>query len=87
MIRSLYPEMKTAYIIHWIPEQSEDIYKVLIDVNIILEIELDRFNTEIEPIVNLKSIPKYIQGLSKQNQIKLAVALDLARKCMKNMNS
>ncbi|WP_427108118.1 hypothetical protein [Lysinibacillus xylanilyticus] len=41
MIRSLYPELKVAYIIDWIPEQGEDIYKLLINENIILEIELD----------------------------------------------
>lgn len=39
VIRSLYPEMKVAYIIDWIPEQGEDIYKLLINENIILEIE------------------------------------------------
>ncbi|MFJ5562484.1 hypothetical protein [Lysinibacillus xylanilyticus] len=41
VIRSLYPELKVAYIIDWIPEQGEDIYKILINENIILEIELD----------------------------------------------
>lgn len=78
-IRSLFPEMKTAYIIHWIPEQGEDIYKILIDDNNILEIELDRYDSHNEPIVEITTITKYIQGLSKQNQIKLAVALDLAK--------
>lgn len=79
MIRSIYPELKAAYIIDWIPEQGEDIYKLLINDNIILVNELDRFNVEIEPIVESKSIPQYLQGLSKYNQIKLGVALDLAK--------
>lgn len=83
VIRSIYPEMKAAYIIDWIPEQGEDIYKLLINDNIILVIELDRLNVEIEPIVELKTIPQYLQGLSKYNQIKLGVALDLAKKNLK----
>ena len=77
--------MKVAYIIDWIPEQGEDIYKLLINENIILEIELDRYNAEIEPIIESKSITQYLQGLSKQNQ--LGVALDLANKYLNNINS
>ncbi len=84
VIRSLYPEMKVAYIIDWIPEQGEDIYKLLINENIILEIELDRFNEEIEPIIKVESITHYLQGLSKQKQIKLAVALELAKQDLKD---
>ncbi|MGD6817982.1 hypothetical protein ACQCVE_13045 [Metabacillus sp. 113a] len=87
VIRSLYPEMKVAYIIDWIPEQGEDIYKLLINENIILEIELDRYNAEIDPIIESKSITQYLQGLSKQKQIKLGVARDLANKYLDNMNS
>ena len=87
VITSLYPEMKVVYIIDWIPEQGEDIYKLLINNNIILEIELDRYNAEIEPIIESKSITQYLQGLSKQNQIKLGVALDSANKYLNNMNS
>lgn len=85
VIRSSYPEMNTAYIIHWIPEQGEDIYKILINDSIIAEIELDRYNTEVEPIVDSKTIPQYLQGLSKQSRIKLAVALDLAKQDLKNI--
>lgn len=69
VIRSLFPEMKTAYIIHWIPEQGEDIYKILVDDNNILEIELDRYDSQVEPIVEITAISQYIHGLSKQNQI------------------
>jgi hypothetical protein len=79
VIKSSYPGMYTAYIIHWIPEQGEDIYKILINDNIIAKIELDRNNFEVEPIVETITIPQYLKGLSKHNQIKLAVALDLAK--------
>jgi len=85
VIRNSYPEMNTAYIVNWIPEQGEDIYNILINDNIIAEIELDRYNTEIEPIVETKTISQYLQGLSKQSKIKLAVALDLAKQDLKNV--
>jgi len=85
VIRSSFPEMKTAYIVHWIPEQGEDIYKLLINDRTIAEIELDRYKAETEPIVKSKDVSQYLHGLNKQNQIKLAVALDLARHELDNM--
>ncbi|RUT46783.1 hypothetical protein EJP82_11180 [Paenibacillus anaericanus] len=85
VIKNSFPEMKTAYIVNWIPEQGEDIYKILINDSLIADIELDRYNNEIEPIVESKDVPQYLHGLSKQNRIKLAVALDLAKQELKNM--
>ena len=85
VIRSSFPEMKTAYIVHWIPEQGEDIYKLLINDRTIAEIELDRYKAETKPIVKSKDVSQYLHGLNKQNQIKLAVALDLARHDLDNM--
>ncbi|WP_106766551.1 hypothetical protein [Paenibacillus faecalis] len=85
VIRSSFSEMKATYIVNWIPEQGEDIYKILINDNIIAEIELDRYSDEVEPIVEFEDVPHYLQGLSKHNQIKLAVALDLAKQELKNM--
>lgn len=85
VIKSSFPKMKTAYIVQWIPEQGEDIYKILIDDNIIAEIELNRYNSETEQIVSYNSITQYLQGLSKINQIKLAVALDLVKQKFKNL--
>ncbi|NBI31103.1 hypothetical protein [Chengkuizengella marina] len=83
-IKRHFPNMKTAYIIRWILEQGEDIYKVLIDDNLITEIELSRYDQSIKPIVKTISISKYKQGLSKNKQIKLAVAIDLAQKDIEN---
>jgi hypothetical protein len=86
VIKSSYPGMNTAYIIHWIPEQGEDIYQILINDNIISEIELERNNLDVEPIVESIEITQYLHGLSKHNQIKLAVALDLAKQDLKDIN-
>ncbi|MBX0320516.1 MULTISPECIES: hypothetical protein [Shouchella] len=82
VLRNIYPKMNTVYILHWIPEQGEDIYKVLINDNMIAVVELNRYNTKVEPEVQLMSVPQYIQGLNKQKQIKLAVAIDLAKQSL-----
>lgn len=84
LLRNQYPEMKSAYIIHWIPEQGEDIYRILINDSIISEIEIDRIDEKAEPIIEAKPVNEYKQGLNKQNQLKLAVAIDLARHDMES---
>ncbi|KPV61170.1 hypothetical protein QJ48_01465 [Paenibacillus sp. A3] len=83
VIQENFPNMVTAYVLHWIPEQAEDFYKVLINDSIIVDIELDRLNQNIMPIIKSVPISQYKVGLSKINQIKLAVALDLVQKDFK----
>lgn len=77
-----FPGLETAYILHWIPEQEEDFYKILINDSLIVAIELNRINQYIVPTITFMPISQYKVGLSKINQIKLAVAFDLARKDM-----
>lgn len=85
-LKRVHPQLTTAYILNWIPEQGEDIYTVLINDNVIATIELDRGGSE-KSIVELSTVLQYIGRISKQDQIKLAVALDLAGKDMgKNKN-
>ncbi len=74
-----FPEMKTAYVVGWIPEQGEDLFTILINDDIIAVVELDRVDSGVEPIIDRLSIEAYIHGLKKINRIKLAVAIDLAR--------
>lgn len=80
VLRQNFPSLETAYILHWIPEQEEDFYKFLINDSLIADIELNRINQDIEPIIKSKPLSQYKIGLSKINQIKLMVAIDLARK-------
>ncbi|MBD3918349.1 hypothetical protein H8B09_06245 [Paenibacillus sp. PR3] len=80
VIRETFPEMKTAYILYWIPEQGEDIITFLIDTHSIIDIELDRYDERIAPIMSVIPIENWSKGLSKTNQIKLAVAMELAKK-------
>lgn len=79
-----FPNMKTAYVLNWIPEQGEDIYKVLVDNFIVAEVELDRVNLSTK--VNSIPISQFKIGLSKLNQIKLAVAIELAEKDIGSVN-
>ncbi len=80
ILKTYFPDMKTAYVIGWTPEQSEDIYRILINTDIIAGIEMDRFNSDTEPLVEKITIHRYKQNVSKMVQIKLAVAMDLAQK-------
>lgn len=83
IIRENFPEMKTAYILYWIPEQGEDIITFLVDIDTVITIELDRYDDQIAPIVEVCPLEDLIKGLSKTNQIKIAVALDLAKNDLK----
>ncbi|MFB6367820.1 hypothetical protein ACFCP7_28060 [Paenibacillus elgii] len=85
ILRKNFPGLETAYILHWIPEGEEDFYKILINDSLIADIELNRLNQAITSIINSKSLSQYKLGLSKINQIKLAVALDLAQKDLKKV--
>jgi len=78
-LRQFYPKMKAGYTLHWIPEQGEDIYHILIASNLLVEVEVDRFNKESEPIIKEISLDQYKQRLSKTEQIKLAVAIELLK--------
>ncbi|WP_270168944.1 hypothetical protein [Paenibacillus sp. SYP-B4298] len=83
VLRQSFPILETAYILNWIPEQEEDFYTILINDSLIANIELNRLNQEVVPIINSMPLSQYKSGLSKINQIKLAVAIDLARKDLK----
>lgn len=78
IIKESFPAMKTAYILYWIPEQGEDIITFLVDTHSVITIELDRFDQQIDPIIEVYPVESLLKGRSKMHQIKIAVALDLA---------
>ncbi|SEU33051.1 hypothetical protein [Paenibacillus sp. NFR01] len=91
-LQEMYPEMKTAYILHWTPDDGSDFYTIIINGQAIVFIEIEEeikeslFKTSIiKKIIDLKSCPlkDYKRTLSKINQIKLEVAIDLCIKDMK----
>ncbi len=67
-----------AYVLHWTPDQGEDIYMVLINGVYLVSVELDRINPDTPPIYERIELKEYKQGLSKMNQVRLLVAQDLA---------
>ncbi|KQL50025.1 hypothetical protein AN963_10250 [Brevibacillus choshinensis] len=74
------PSMVTAYVLNWIPEQGEDILTYLVNIDTVAIIEINRVDQSVEPIVEILPLSEYKRGLSKIKQIKIAVAIDLARK-------
>ncbi|MFD2670650.1 hypothetical protein [Marinicrinis sediminis] len=83
VLRQSFPSLETGYILHWIPEQEEDFYKILINDSLIADIELNRTIQDVVPTINSMPLSQYKVGLIKINQKKLAVAVDLARKDLK----
>lgn len=80
ILKEALPVMKTAYVLYWIPEQGEDIITFLVNIDSVITIELDRNDYSISPIVNVHPIECLFKGISKVNQIKIAVAMDLAKR-------
>ena len=79
ILKDEYPLLMSAYILHWTPDQSEDIYVVLVNKDNLLCIEIAR-EEDSPPLVERMDLSRYSNGLSKINQIRLAVAQELAIK-------
>ncbi|MDT9722812.1 hypothetical protein QVE09_28355 [Paenibacillus sp. ClWae2A] len=78
VIKRFFPQMKTAYILFWTPEHGEDIFSLLINNDRIAKVEIDRYDQDIEPIIESKQLDNvYLKGLRKYSQIRLAIALEL----------
>lgn len=82
VLKTNFPAMKTAYFIRHIPEQGEDLYTMLVNLDTIVKIEINRYENDEKPIVEILGINDFMIGISKIEQIKLAIAVDLAKKDM-----
>ncbi|NMP07597.1 hypothetical protein HH298_01205 [Paenibacillus polymyxa] len=80
VLRTTFGEIKTAYILNWTPEQSEDIFTILIELDKIAKVEISRFTHLETPIIETFKLRDFQKGLSKVFQIKLVVAIDMAQK-------
>ena len=67
-----------AYVLHWTPDQLEDIYIVLVDGSVLVSIEIDKLEQAGFPKVEEMDLKTYVRSLSRMNQVRLAVAQDLA---------
>lgn len=72
-------ELTNGYVLNHIPEQVEDIYVLLISGSYIVNVEIDKFNSEVPSIIERVELKDYISGLSKIHQIQLAVAMELVQ--------
>lgn len=82
-VRKEFPEVESAYILHWIPEQEEDFYQILINNSLVVDMEMPRLAQKNPIIKSILPVAQYRSALSKVNQIKLAVAMDLAESTLR----
>lgn len=85
VLSSAFGKINTAYILNWTPEQGEDIYTVLVNLDKIAKVEISRVNCLEAPFIETFKLKDFEKGLSKVFQIKLAVAIDLAKKDLENI--
>jgi len=79
-IQAKFPKSKTVILLNWVPEQGEDLYDILIDDEAVLKVEVPHsLSHSVELNFKYIQLKNYMLGLSRSSQIKLAVALDLAR--------
>ncbi len=74
-----YPDMVTAYLLHWICEQGEDIYHYLIDLGKVCIIEVSRVETDLDPIVEDYPLNLYKKELNRTDRIRFFIAQELAK--------
>lgn len=86
VLRGIFGEVKTAYILNWTPEQGEDIYIILVGLDKVAKVEISRNNLLDAPNIETFMLKDFKKGLSKAFQIKLAVAIDLAKADLENSN-
>ncbi len=76
-LKKHFPEISTAVILEWTPEQFEDIYDVLINGTQVATLEISRSGDEVE--FSVETAEEYARKLKgRASRIQFAVALDLA---------
>lgn len=74
-IESVNVDVAGAYVLHWIPEQAEDIYEILVSASEVLTIEVPRGEGQV--LVERRDLAEYQSKCSKNQRLKIAVARDL----------
>ncbi|NJP01955.1 hypothetical protein HBH25_13975 [Pseudomonas sp. hsmgli-8] len=80
-LKAAFPWLSFALIVNWIPEQAEDIFWVLIDLDRIATVEVSRLSSDLAGVsVEVLDLNKYKERrLSIESRRKLEVAIDLMR--------
>jgi hypothetical protein len=77
--RKLQTATSNLFIVHWIPEQEEDLYDVLVDGTSIVHVEIPR-GEDRETVCEVSSIEQYAKlPRTKPDRRKLEAAIQLAR--------
>ncbi|KZN35068.1 hypothetical protein [Pseudoalteromonas luteoviolacea] len=66
-----------AFVLHYTPDQTEDIYLVLINGSYIISVELERYDQSAAPTLERIELKEYKHRLSRHNQVRLLVAQEL----------
>jgi len=80
VIKKTFPDMQTAYVLDWIPEQGEDIYTILVNVDSIAEIEVPMCNNNTPKVIRIIAVSDFQRYLRKHKRIKLSLGLEMASK-------
>lgn len=78
IVLSEFPDVKTAYVVYWIPEQGEDIFHVLINAENLVEIEIARDDKASAPQCRILDLESYRRHLNKVRRRKLDIALRMS---------
>jgi hypothetical protein len=79
--RKLQSITRNIYVVSWIPEQTEDLYDVLVDGTSVVHIEVRRDGRTDEVVFEKFGIEEYLnRRLSKPDRRKLELALRLAQR-------
>ncbi|MDH6258210.1 hypothetical protein [Bradyrhizobium sp. BR13661] len=72
---------RNLYVVHWIPEQAEDLYDILVDGTTVVQIELPRDPGSTEIVFEKSGVKEYARRrMSKPDRRKLELALELAQR-------
>mgnify|MGYP003576315423 CR=1 FL=1 len=78
-LRENYPGLTSAFVLHWIPEQGEDIYEVLINEHEVFLVEIPRDGMT-DCVAKTLPMNEFLERThSRQKKIKIAVAIDLIK--------
>lgn len=83
-LRSICPDLSdNVFVVHWIPEQGENIYTVLVDGTKVVEVEISRMEGVKNPVsVEVITLQEYFRRyprLSKVLRRKLDAAIKLSK--------
>jgi hypothetical protein len=73
---------RNIYVVRWIPEQTEDLYDVLVDATTVVHVEISRAGHAAETVFETSTVAEYRQrhaNLTRPERRKLDLALELSR--------